>query len=228
MSHTLGPIHYLMYDKIQFQDRITEYLLGDNPAFHRLNEVMPPVSREDLATLIDTPNIHGWLSARIDVVESRLSYALHATENAEEKLYAFGKKMGKGYSYDSPDDVFEAIHGILLDGMPCDGALEAQGDEEGNLYLIEVEDVHAPYEKNPLATDPSLSLTKTCHGGHDHDHHEAFDVQREANLRVKEEGDATPKSVFYTCRLALLRGFMEPAGYGVEMISGTDYKVYKK
>ena len=56
MSEFLGPIHYMMYDKIKFQDKITNYLLDGNTS--EVDKVNEPVSTKSLENLIDQDNIH--------------------------------------------------------------------------------------------------------------------------------------------------------------------------
>ena len=107
MSENLGPIHYMMYEKIKFQDDITNYLLeNDTSKVDKLNE---PVSREPLESLIDQDNIHGWLDSKIDVVENRLNYALNNSKNTKEKMYEFGKENAKGKNFDDFNSVFSDL-----------------------------------------------------------------------------------------------------------------------
>ena len=69
MSEHLGPIHYMMYEKICFQDEITEKLLSKEDK-KELDTLHPPVKKGDLKDLIDIPNIHGrWIG-----IEKELSY----------------------------------------------------------------------------------------------------------------------------------------------------------
>ncbi|MDO5718853.1 MAG: hypothetical protein Q4P34_07705 [Tissierellia bacterium] len=227
MSKVLGPIHYMMYEKIKFQDEITEYLLSGSDDFENMNKIMPPVSRDELSKLIDNPNIHGWLSAKIDIVESRLSYAIKKVDDACEKMYEFGKSKSLKKRYHSCEEIFEDINKLILDGMPCDGALNAKIDDEGNLYLIQNIDLHKEYQENPLMTDPSLSLSKTCDGDHDHDHHESFEVEKLTEIS-KENLDSSEISKFHRCRLYLLKGFLYESGYDVDMINSTDYRIFEK
>ena len=94
MSEFLGPIHFMMYDKIKFQDKITNFILDGNTK--EIDEKISPVSTDNLENLIDQENIHGWLDSRIDVVENRLAYAIKNSQDTKEKLFEFGKKQGDG------------------------------------------------------------------------------------------------------------------------------------
>ncbi|MFR1138908.1 MAG: hypothetical protein ACLSDN_07985, partial [Anaerococcus vaginalis] len=78
MSEFLGPIHYMMYEKIKFQDKITDFLLDGKT--EEIDEKIKPVSTDNLENLIDQENIHGWLDSKIDVVENRLAYAIKNSE----------------------------------------------------------------------------------------------------------------------------------------------------
>lgn len=225
MSTQLGPVHTRMYDKIKKQDEITAYLLNDQPeVLHRLDDALPPVSRKNIEEVIDNPNIHGWLQSQIDIVEARLSYALHNAQNTMDKMYEFGKRLQSKQEYESIDQLFQDIYDITLDGMPCDHALSPKQNDEGHLYLMTNVDTHETFAKHPLHTDPSLSLSKTCEGDHDHDHHDTMDVQK---ITEKIKPEANPNaSLYYQGRFQLLRGFLEDTKYRVDMISPTDFKIY--
>ena len=171
MSEFLGPIHYMMYEKIKFQDKITNFLLDGKTK--EIDEKIAPVSTDDLENLIDQENIHGWLDSKIDVVENRLAYAIKNSENTKEKLFEFGKKQSEGKNFFDYNEIFKDLNTMLLDGMPCDNGLSATIDENGDLFLITNVNTHEKYFKNFI--NPEDSLSNTCEGGHSHDHHEAFE-----------------------------------------------------
>lgn len=58
MSKFLGPIHFLMYEKIKFQDRLTASILSKEE-LDLLNKSIAPVSTDPLDEIIDVDNIHG-------------------------------------------------------------------------------------------------------------------------------------------------------------------------
>ena len=167
MSKTLGPIHYMMYDKIKFQDEITAYLLDGQTS--EVDKIANPVSKNPLDELIDQDNIHGWLDSKIDVVEKRLNYALRHAINPKDKIFKLGEKIGQVKDFDNFNQVFSDLNMYLLDGMPCDNGLSAQVDDNGDLYLITNNNLHAKYENQDI--NPADSLDNVCEGGHDHDHH---------------------------------------------------------
>lgn len=219
MSENLGPIHYMMYEKIKFQDDITNYLLeNDTSKVDKLNE---PVSREPLENLIDQDNIHGWLDSKIDVVENRLNYALNNSKNTKEKMYEFGKENAKGKNFDDFNSVFSDLNMLLLDGMPCDRGLSAQIDDKGDLYLITNTNLHSKYENQNI--NPEDARDNTCAGGHDHDHHESFEVSNGDNIDLKDE-----QSSYHDYRYEFLKGYFADSPYDVEMVNGINYRIYPK
>lgn len=212
MSKFLGPIHYMMYDKIKFQDKITESIL-DKEELEKLNEALPAVEDRPLDEIIDQDNIHGFLSSKIDIVESRLSYALKHGKDVLTKVYEVGKSVAPE-SFLNQEDMFTKLNNYILDGMPCDHALCANLDDDFNLVLSEVSDVHEKYENNPLSINPDDSRSNTCEGDHDHDDHESFHVcDGKIDLNSDEE-----VIDFYLAREAFLKGFFEKSGHEVKRV----------
>lgn len=217
MSRTLGNIHYMMYDKIKFQDEITNFLLDGNTS--DLDKSIEPVSRESLEKVIDQDNIHGWLNSKIDVVENRLSYAIKNSNDAKKKSFELGKIKAEGKNFDSFDEIFSDLNMYLLDGMPCDNGLSASIDENGDLFLITNVNCHSKYFENFV--DPKDSLSNTCQGNHDHDHHKAFEVN-ESDIDLKEED-----SIYHKYRYEFLKGYFDNSPYKVDLIGGINYRIYK-
>lgn len=211
MSKTLGPIHYMMYEKIKFQDKITDYLMDGH-----IQDIKPdPVSTKPLEEILDQENIHGYLQEKIDIVETRLAKALNLAKDPDEKLYKLGQECGKDKDFSSFEQVFRDLNTYLLDGMPCDQGLSAMVDED-SLYLITNNNLHSKYDEE---IDLEKSKEATCEGGHGHDHHESFEIQ-EGNLDLKEE-----QSTYHTHRLAFLKGYFRDSPYDVELINGINYKI---
>lgn len=211
MSKTLGPIHYMMYEKIKFQDKITDYLMDGH-----IQDIKPdPVSTKPLEEILDQENIHGYLQEKIDIVETRLAKALNLAKDPDEKLYKLGQECGKDKDFSSFEQVFRDLNTYLLDGMPCDQGLSAMVDED-SLYLITNNNLHSKYDEE---IDLEKSKEATCEGGHGHDHHESFEIQ-EGNLDLKEE-----QSTYHTHRLAFLKGYFSNSPYDVELINGINYKI---
>ena len=218
MSEFLGPIHYMMYEKIKFQDKITNFLLDGNTK--EIDEKIKPVSTDNLENLIDQENIHGWLDSKIDVVENRLAYAIKNSENTKEKLFDFGKKQAEGKNFSDYNEIFQDLNTMLLDGMPCDNGLSATIDENDDLFLITNVNTHEKYFKDFI--NPEDSLSNTCEGGHSHDHHEAFEINKNG-FELKEE-----KSPYHEYRYEFLKGYFENSPYKIDLVGGINYRIYKK
>ena len=134
MSAFLGPVHEKMYGKILALDEMTEALLqlsedGDwVPGLRQqVDDQAPAAQKVPLADIIDAGNIHGWLNAAVLGSESRFAAVCCGMLNGHsERLAAMLEVMkAGGHSAALPTELdaegaFQAIHDILLDGMPCD------------------------------------------------------------------------------------------------------------
>lgn len=218
MSKNLGPVHYMMYEKIKFQDEVTSFLMDGNT--EKIDAKIPPVSKNPLDEIIDQDNIHGFLSSKIDVVENRLNMAFAMADKIDEKLYELGKKKASEKNFSSLEEVFQDLNTYLLDGMPCDNALSAMMDDEGSLFLVTNENLHKKYEN---FINPEASLDAECGGGHGHDHHDSFDIKEDEDINLKEED-----SFYHKKRLEFLKGYFEESPYQVDLVNGINYKIYKK
>lgn len=135
MSLFLGPIHYLMQARILFTDAQTKALLElarrenflSAEAVEQLNETYPAASDDPLETIIDTSNIHGWLSVSVSGAERR--YARTAAlilQDHPERLAALEQaleELGKETAFpevQGADEAWKLLQQRLLDGMPCD------------------------------------------------------------------------------------------------------------
>lgn len=219
MSKNLGPIHFMMYEKIKFQDKISNYITNGETS--GLDKEFPQVSDKPLEDLVDQENIHGWLSARIDMVENRLARAISLSENPEEKFYELGKIEGEKEKLDSLEEVFDKLNLRLLDGMPCDRALSAGLDDEGNLILSTRTNLHKKYEEEMI--DPQKSINDTCEGGHDHDSHESFEIGK-----IEKIENTNEKSRYHDMRYQFIKGFLEKSPFDVKKINGLDFKIFRK
>ena len=81
MSLFLGRIHYIMYDKILFQEEVLNNLLDLLEEDKRLEIKKDlyenfPIEKGNLEDLIDSSNIHGWLNERVIRSENRLAKAV--------------------------------------------------------------------------------------------------------------------------------------------------------
>ena len=128
MSLFLGHIHYMMYNKIIFQEEILDYLLDLSKDKENILEELDndfPIEKGDLKNIIDENNIHGWLNDRV--------------EELKKRYFEFGKNYDAG---NFPMEVFQFITSKFLDGMPCDHALTIIKDDEDELIFRVISDVH--------------------------------------------------------------------------------------
>lgn len=217
MSKNLGPIHYAMYEKIKFQDKATEYLMDGHT--ENIDKKIGPVSKKPLEEIIDQDNIHGFLSSKIDIVENRLYMALNMAEKPKEKLYDLGQKEAYGKEFKSFEDLFNILNMYLLDGMPCDRGLSAIVKDD-SLYLVTNVNLH---EKYTDFVNPESSLDDTCEGGHDHDHHDSFEIHEAGDIDLKKE-----ESSYHQYRYEFIIGFLSQTDYDVELVDGINYRIYRK
>lgn len=147
MSKFLGPIHFWLYDKILFQNKLNIHLCN--------NELKEDIKKfgeikgEDLESIIDTDNIHGYLQQLVDIVEKSY-YHIVNERLKEEKLeilenivYEFGKE--NTIEENIPNDIFNRLNNFLLDGMPCDRSLEVLENVENKLIYQVVNNTHEKY-----------------------------------------------------------------------------------
>lgn len=215
MSKTLGPIHYLMYEKIKFQDKISDFILDGDCSKIELK----PVSTKPLEEILDQENIHGYLQEKIDIVESRLAKALSLCKNPSEKLFKLGQECGKSKDFSSFEQIFTDLNYYLLDGMPCDQGLSAVLNQ-GSLYLITNTNLHKKYEEE---INLENSRNASCEGGHSHDSHESFEVGAGVVNDLKTE-----ESTYHKYRLDFLKGYFSESPYDVCLVNGINYKITKK
>lgn len=146
MSAFLGPVHEKMYRRILYQDHLAAAFLklaADNnwspDLAEQVDAAYPAARQEPLANIIDPNNIHGWLTVAVENCEARYAavvvgiLAEHPERLAELKTVMTAE--GKAYELSPGADakvLFNDIHDLLLDGMPCDFpfALSEDSDEE--------------------------------------------------------------------------------------------------
>lgn len=178
MSAFLGPVHHWMYSKIQVLEFLTDQIISFSQQQNWATdfaEKFPHAHREEadapLEDIIDTANIHGWLSQRTLAAEERFAAVIQALlmQDREQRLGELSElfeRLGKERALPratTPEAAYQAIDGILLDGMPCDGGRwVASQDSDGILWEY----------------DPAMHLlTSTPEGA------EAFGALRSAFLR---------------------------------------------
>ena len=87
MSAFLGPIHFWLYNKIQFQENLIDELVAYVTAKGWSDKADQYVStdRRKLDEVIDEANIHGWLQSRIHDAEGR--YAALVLDAAGDDVF---------------------------------------------------------------------------------------------------------------------------------------------
>lgn len=138
MSAFLGPIHQLMYQKILYTETVLQKLLGLLPEaearelLQELEQVATAPVKAPLEDIVDTSNIHGWLSQEVEKVERRYALVREALlRGGEERLEAacgLLRQMGEEVSLHQPvqegKQLELLLRHFLLDGMPCDRGVD--------------------------------------------------------------------------------------------------------
>jgi len=159
MSAFLGPIHYWLYNKIEFQNNLVENVISYSESFGsrqgiraRLSKQYGELKKQPLEEIIDEKNIHGWLQAKVSTVEYRLADAvtgvLSQDENRFEDLESIFFEYGKEYSAagrDSAVMIYRFVTDNLLDGMPCDRANQLLTEEDELAVWVRNTCVHKSY-----------------------------------------------------------------------------------
>ena len=162
MSTFLGPIHYMMYDKIRRQEDFCTYLL-EAAASEKMREKIRSRLEESYGTneckpleqVIDTGNIHGWIQKRIDRAESRLALAVRllieeagvSTEDLKQYAFTFGTHSALEKDT-SPEEAFKTYNTVFLDGMPCDRINEITEQSDSAIAWRRTRCVHRQYWDN--------------------------------------------------------------------------------
>ena len=157
MSAFLGPIHYLMFSKIQHQDGFCQFLTEKAeqkaPGFaEEVREHTFTVPAGELADIIDPNNIHGSLQDMVQAVERKLAY-IAAKAQAKEiftlpELVEYAKEYGSTCSIAKPVSAEEAcrfLFGKLLNGMPCDRVQEMVAETDSSISWRDLVDIHGSY-----------------------------------------------------------------------------------
>lgn len=162
MSAFLGPIHYWLYNKIQLQEQMVEDIItlarikGIEGLDEKLNSAYGNLERAPLEEIIDENNIHGWLQSQVSKVEYRLADSvvtfLKETQGdlseLEEVFYRNGQAIGTQLQVKEDlnlSQVYKGISDSLLDGMPCDHAIQLLKNEPDEVIWKRAICVHTPY-----------------------------------------------------------------------------------
>ncbi len=155
MSAFLAPIHFRMYDKIGVQEDWIRAIAAKavESGWAEKGELAPYLgdTKAPLEEVIDQDDIHSWISARIESVESR--YAALVTrllrddasrlEALKELAYRFGEE--RAAKLQDAMSAYQALDGSSLDGMPCDVVNVPREKSETVFTWERQEDVHSHY-----------------------------------------------------------------------------------
>lgn len=171
MSAFLGSIHEWMYQKIKVQESIAQAVLAlaesegwNNELRQEINQKYGELEQGKLEQIVDETNIHGWLYERVACVENRLAYTVtkllngHADRIADIQSIFYKDGQEKGASLSSNYEciqIYTEITDLLLDGMPCDSAVEIQSESQNEVTWNYVGDIHEAYWK-ALHADPAI------------------------------------------------------------------------
>lgn len=164
MSLFVGKIHYWLYNKIAWFEKIEEDIVRwakeqGLPADEWLGDIYAafgePTGDKALDDVIDTANIHEWLQQRIQGAESRqadlVTRILAAAPGAKDHLVKIYAKQGAlaagayGERAGTPEGIFNAMNDFLLEGMPCDRVNEIVGNSDLEISWETVLCLHTPY-----------------------------------------------------------------------------------
>ncbi len=159
MSASLGPIHYWLYRKIQFQEGLVQKILEtsrehawDAAIEGKVNSTCGEAVLLPLDEIIDHRNIHGWLQQKIGIVEMR--FAVLVTELMKQDLARLSELKNTAYRFgqDYPiandsgaADAFRTLGDLLLDGMPCDRVNMVVEQNEDSIVWNQTQCVHQEY-----------------------------------------------------------------------------------
>lgn len=153
MSAFLGPIHFWLYNKIQFQENLIDELVAYVTAKGWSDKADQYVStdRRKLDEVIDEANIHGWLQSRIHDAEGRYAaLVLDAAGDDGEKFdalkeaaYNFGAKQGLQAA--TAPEAFHRLDDLLLDGMPCDQVNRVRESDDARIAWDRTMDLHSEF-----------------------------------------------------------------------------------
>ncbi|MBP8597658.1 MAG: hypothetical protein KBI24_00205 [Selenomonas sp.] len=152
MSAFLGPIHYWMYGKIQAQEELIRCLAAQAAEENWAADLEEYLNSEErsLDAIIDGDNIHGWLTGRIEDVESRYAgivtnlLADHPERLEQIKQGVFSCGVKYALSDDAAAaDCYKRLEDCTLNGMPCDGVNIVTDKDENHFSWEQRFDVHS-------------------------------------------------------------------------------------
>lgn len=173
MSAFLGPIHFMLYNKIQKQNSLLNEVIkasDDNKWIDNLSDKLKESCGENetapLDDVIDKSSIHSWLNNQVNILESRMALAIKLLIEKDSSLidkvgeifYQNGSEARLDYAdIVVSSKLFNAVNMCLLDGMPCDNGVIVQ-NEDGSEIVWDINmQVHDPFYKN-IGIDSQIFL----------------------------------------------------------------------
>ena len=142
-----------------FQEGLVDYILisakektGNNVLGENLDAKIGGVPKGNLEDIVDTSNIHGSLQSLVVVVEKRL--ALVVDEVLKNGIFTMDdiSLLANKYGQDNKlasglgmEEIYPAISGKILNGMPCDRVEEILESTEDLFRWRDRLDIHADY-----------------------------------------------------------------------------------
>ena len=158
MSAFLGPIHFWIYEKILFQEKVTAMIADKAVANGWISDAREfenkYVQKElpELESVIDESNIHGWLQGRINDAEKRYAQMIDALLSKPEEnradilkiayIAGVNKAVPNGLS---PDRVYKFLADTFVNGMPCDRVNYVTDSGDDFLIWTQSRDIHGQY-----------------------------------------------------------------------------------
>lgn len=175
MSAFLGPVHFMLYNKIQKQNDLLNEIIKTSEENHWVNDIANQLKEKygenetaPLETVIDTSAIHNWLNNQVSISESRMAYALKLIlekdsaliEKVSDIFYSNGVAARLDYAdIIVAEELFNALNLCLLDGMPCDGGISVESNDGSEIVWSINMQVHTPfYESEGLSSEIFLTL----------------------------------------------------------------------
>jgi hypothetical protein len=144
---TIGPIHFWLYKKIQFQEFVVQtlYKIEDISTEVNVNEGALPLGK--MEDLIDTENIHAWLQEHINIVEKRLAYTTSTLINKGYTINQILECIVDNIKIDSEKaetaiEAYTLLDKYLLNGRPCDDINKVTIETDNKLSYIETKQIH--------------------------------------------------------------------------------------
>lgn len=170
MSAFLGPIHHWLFNKIRLFEaleqetikKLSEKYGEDILNIHQSAEEKygSLIPQQDLESLIDTDNIHGWLQHKIKVAEIRQAATYREIlqkhgdaivpillESYQKQGSACGRMVKNELGETTAIELYKQLNNYLLDGMPCDHVNNVTSSTPERLEWITTQCLHKPYWK---------------------------------------------------------------------------------